>query len=392
MAEAPGAVSGTAIGESAGRAAGAIAGLSVTRETATPSKIEPLPTAITVSPQRELEAVGVAGEAARLAMPVDAEVALSVRPSLPLVPRRLTEAGCCSGAWWSDDSTAVHFVDRPGGAPTSAVYGVAVWPPNESPQVVDGELMLQSGATRLVVRPAGGHSIVEDPATGDRWPLPTGGNPVRLSPDGTRAVWWEAHGGWSDNSSLVRVFGSDVYGFDKRELGGMWGTRVVSFLPDSRRVMVVGRPVRDQTLYILATMDVEDGTVTELARGSWLSDAALSRGGSWVAYMTSMDRSDLAANGIWVTSTDGGDARKLDFVGAYRWRDDSRLVYVPMQLGADSHELWQIDVESGSTTRLLGPQDARLRIAGNEWSVSPDGASLVYLNGDDHSLWVVDLP
>ena len=88
----------------------------------------------------------------------------------------------------------------------------------------------------------------------------------------------------------------------------------------------------------------------------------------------------------------GGEARKLDFVGAYRWRDGSRLAYVPMQLGAPSHELWQIDVETGETERLLGPESFPFRIANNDWSISPDGATLAFVSEADRNLWVADLP
>jgi hypothetical protein len=385
----------------AAAAVGLLSEVTATRNVVSVTEQVVLPTAVTVPPQPALADKGAqgaqgphAGEAgeAQAALPTGAAASPADRPLLPLQPRRLTQNGCCGGAWWSEDSSKILFVDRPDGAPSSAIYGAALWPPDTQPTVVDAELMLRSGASRLVVRPSGAHSIVEDPVSGDRWPLPTGGNPVRLSPDGSRAVWWEAQGGWAHNNSLVKVYGSDVYGFDKRELGGMWGTHVVSFLPDNRRVLVEGRPVRDRALFILATMDVETGKLTEVARGMWLSDASLSRDGSWVAYMTSLDREDPDANGIWAAPTVGGEARKLGFVGAYRWRDDSRLVYVPMVPGAESHEVWQVDVATGETTRLIGPDDARIRIANNDWSISPDGATLSYVSEDDRSIWVIDLP
>gem|GEM_PF-2831598 len=316
----------------------------------------------------------------------------ALRPLIPRQPRKLTSGGCCTAAWWSEDSSQLRFVDRGPDDFMSMIYGVDVWPPGSNPAVVDEELMVRTGAPRLVVRYSGTNSEIEDLSSGDRWPLPTGGNPVRISPDGSRVVWWEVHDGWKHNGTLVKVFGSDVYGFDERELGDLWGARVVSFLPDNRRVLVLGRPVRNDTLFVLETMDVETGERTEVARGSWLMEPALSPDGQWAVYMTAMDREHPDSNGIWVAPTNGGEPRKLDFTGSYRWRDGSRLVYVPMQLGSRSHEVWQTDVATGETVRLLGAAEFPFRIANNDWSISPDGATMAFLSAADRNLWVVDLP
>jgi hypothetical protein len=348
----------------------------------------PTPTAIPIAESVNARPV----RAATVPLPTGVTAPAVRRVAVPGAVRQLTRDGCCPGAWWSPDSTALRYVDRPDGSAGTGIYAVAVWPPGGLPQVVDTDLAGRAGSVRLAVSAESAYSMVEDLATGDRWPLPTGGNPAIVSPDGSRVVWWETQDGWAHDATLVKAFGSDIYGFDLRELGSLWGMDVVSFLPDNRRVLVTGRPVRTRAVYIAATLDLVSGQMTQIARGSWLSDALLSPGGTWVVYLVTFDTQDPDANGVWVVPTAGGEPRKLAFVGAYRWRDDGRLVFIPMLPGAPYHAVWQLDLAGGAQTLLVDPATIPIRVAGNDWSISPDGQTLAFVSEDDRNLWAIDLP
>jgi hypothetical protein len=89
---------------------------------------------------------------------------------------------------------------------------------------------------------------------------------------------------------------------------------------------------------------------------------------------------------------DGGPPRKLPFEGAYRWRDGDRLVYIPLAAGAPVHEVREYDARSEESRPLLDPATVPIRVANNDWSVSPDGQTLAWVAEDDRNLWVVDLP
>ena len=316
------------------------------------------------------------------------------RPTFPGQARRLLDVGCCARSWWADDSASLRYIDRPPGSPATALYGVPVWPPGSAASIVDANAGLTAGAPRLTVRPAGDHSIIRNLESGDEWPLPTDGGAVRLSPDGTRAVWWAAHGGRYGVDALIRVHSSDIYGTDVKELIALWGTTVVSFLPDNRRVLILGRPLKDSALTVLVAVDVETSALFELARGEWLTDALPSPDGSWVAFMVSLDRRHPERNGVWVAPVEDGGreaARRLDTEGSYRWRSGGRLVYLPIETSGAPQTVWEFDAASGSSRRLLGPE-VEIRVAEDDWSISPDGATMAYLDRDERSLWVVDLP
>lgn len=133
---------------------------------------------------------------------------------------------------------------------------------------------------------------------------------------------------------------------------------------------------------------------------AWLGQlraAKLSPGGRWIAFMRAFDPNP-AANGVFVVSTRfDSPPRRLDprLVGGYAWRDANRLLVIPQEPGRDGMGLWQIDVSARYTERLIDPLDAEarpFRVAGGEWSVSPDGHHLAYRHASDDSIWVVLLP
>jgi Tol biopolymer transport system component len=166
----------------------------------------------------------------------------------------------------------------------------------------------------------------------------------------------------------------------------------VDFLPDGRRVIVAGRPVKDRSDYVLATLDVRTGELTQLAKGTWLSDAAISPSGDWIAYMVSLDSEHPENNGLWLVPTSEGTPRRLPFVGSYRWRDNDRLAYIPMTLDADSDELWELDARTNSTRRLLEAGTPNVAVANADWSISPGGRHFLYRSAEDLSLRLVRLP
>lgn len=341
-----------------------------------------------------------------LPSPVPVEAALGSLPVRQFVPggassgegfgriRQLSFGGCCPGAWWSADGQALHYLDRPAETGQSGIYAQPIWPPGALPQILDTRADMRAAGTRFLVRPEADFSVVKDVESGLEWPLPTGGNPVRLSPDGHRAVWWEAAGGREQVDALARIYASGIDGLEPIEIGALWGLDVLAFLPDGRDILALGRPNREVPLYVLNRIDSLSGASRELARGMWLSQVSLSTGSSWLAYTISLDTQDPEANGLWIAPTTPGlaETRRLEVFGAYRWRDDSRLVYVPMLPGAGSHALVEYDATSGSSALLFDPTELPISIAANDWSISPDGKVLAFRSADDGNIWLVNLP
>lgn len=308
--------------------------------------------------------------------------------------RQLTTDACCAGSWWSPDSASLRYVDRPDGSPQAVIYNLPIWPPGALPEVLDSTSASVGGEPRYSARPEGQASVVTDATTGQEWTVDTGGNPSLVAPDGSAMVWYAAEGGRRDVDAYNAFHAASVDGSAARAIGGMWGGSILRFLPDSRQVLALGRESENSAVYSLRRVAVDDGTTEVIASGLWLSDVALSTEGSWVAYMISLDREHPAANGVWVapTTQGRGEPVKLELPGAYRWRDDNRLVYIPQLPGAIGHALLQMDARQGSSTVLLDPNSLAIHVAGNDWSVSPDGRHLAFRAEEDRSLWLLELP
>jgi tricorn protease-like protein len=117
----------------------------------------------------------------------------------------------------------------------------------------------------------------------------------------------------------------------------------------------------------------------------------LSPSGEWIAFIVAFEQ-DARRNGIWVVSTDSGFSKRLVGFGAYRWRSDGQLLLIPLDLNAQYPSLYQVDVNTGKTWRLIDPELTSLSIANNDWSISPNGHWLLYHSSEDRNLWVMELP
>jgi Tol biopolymer transport system component len=63
-----------------------------------------------------------------------------------------------------------------------------------------------------------------------------------------------------------------------------------------------------------------------------------------------------------------------------------RLLVIPFQPEAVSHELWELDVNTGDTRRLTDPDVTPVNIASGDWTVSPDGRHVAFLDSRDGNI------
>jgi Tol biopolymer transport system component len=104
---------------------------------------------------------------------------------------------------------------------------------------------------------------------------------------------------------------------------------------------------------------------------------------------------DAEKNGVWLLDLQAPTqaAQKLPFFGTYRWRDDQRLICVPLDPDAAWHDFYEYNIRTGQS-RPLFPDGTNLTIANNDWQVSPDGSkiALVAAKGAElDGIWVVDI-
>ncbi|HEX2034469.1 MAG TPA: peptidoglycan DD-metalloendopeptidase family protein [Chloroflexota bacterium] len=297
---------------------------------------------------------------------------------------------------WSGEGDRVLFYSqpRPGQGGTWSVSPGGA-PLRERPQ---WGYYVATGTLLVAPRPSQRDTYVLHLPSGREWTLPTT-NSTLFSADGTLVAYGAATqsggGGFGNfQTSTLVVAGAD----------GQYATRIplpinaspVVWAPGkdgspNGRILLTGRRSRaDQPALWL--LDVRDRSLADFGRSKRLVGALPSPDGTWVAYVA-MWNQDAAQNGLWVTRTDGTAARRLDFVGSYRWTRENRLIVIPVRQSArDSHEVWEVDPTTGTRRRLTDPAQTPFRIANFDWDLSPDGTNLAFVSADTRRLTNLALP
>jgi hypothetical protein len=305
---------------------------------------------------------------------------------------RLTEPGCCVQPWWSADSRAVQFIDRPSADAPAGIWSVAVDAPGSPPRRVADEVANYTSdlAYRVDVGPE--TTTIERRSDGERWTVPAAGRPISFSPDRSRIAWQESTGNNQNNARPARVWVAAVDGTGAREVATVPRGALSGWLGNDR-LLVRGRDSQDADEEVLWALDLADGNRRELARAERLRGELPAPGGDWVAYYVAQS-SVPDANGVWLVSTTGGAPERLDasLFGAYRWRDGQRLLVVPLRADAAVHELVEVDPATLELRHLTDPATTPFKIANGDWAVAPDGRRVAFVESKDRAIWVLTLP
>lgn len=336
-------------------------------------------------------------------------VTLAASPTPTPMPtlRQLTQGGCCTQPFWSPDSRRVLFIDKPGLELPAGIWGVDVIRPQATPELVtervafySPDLTLRSELnedTTLIERLGDPLSETESPSGAEgspeeTWEVPAGGRPVSISPGQKRIAWQISDDDLPFERRMTQIWIANLDGSAPQMVANLPRGGLSGWISDDL-LLLSGRESLEAQEQILFTLSLTDGSWVELARGERLRGGLLSPDGAWLVYFVALDK-DPAENGLWLVRSDGSERRKLEreLFGAYHWRDARRLLIIPFQPQATSHELWELDLDTGGTRRLIDPEVIPFKIANGDWAVSPDGRYVVFVESSDRNIWLLTLP
>lgn len=307
--------------------------------------------------------------------------------------RRLTTGGCCVDPFWSADGQQLLYIDRPSPEAPAGLWGVSAQ--GSEPQFITERLGIYSHDMLLRAFPQDGATHIEDLASGEKWILPNGGRAVSFSPDKAWLAWTAGQTGPPFNTARRDIWISRVDGSQDRQVFSSIRAGFDGWFPDGRILVsgLVEGPASEQALWALSPDQTQDGQpiLVELGRGARIRQARISPNGEWVAYITTFS-ADPAQDGLWLANSRTGERRRLDTFGGYQWRDDQRLLIVPLDLSQPMHRLLQVEAPSGQVQPLSDPSITPFRIANGDWSVSPDGQMIAFVSADDGNIWILELP
>ena len=302
---------------------------------------------------------------------------------------QLTQPGCCVQPFWSADGSMILFIDRPQPTAPAGIYGVPLT--GGEPQLASERVGLPSpdGRYRAYLSESG-ETVVEPVDSSTQWVIPNGGLRVFFSPTSQRLAWAAIpqSGNFDERPAVISV--SDIDGSDPTEIITVYGGGIGGWLDDDH-LLLVGRDKGGSQDVALFSLQVSDGTRTDLITNQRIRSVQIAPGGEWVSYTISLNTEDSAEDGLWVIRADGGERYKLEASGAAHWRDATHLLLIPFESGSESHRLWEFSVESGQAYPLTDPAVTPFKVSSGDWSPSPDGKHVVFL-ADDQALWLLTLP
>jgi hypothetical protein len=224
------------------------------------------------------------------------------------------------------------------------------------------------------------------------WEVPSEGQPVYVSPSQKRVVWQKSDDDLPFERRTTQVWVADLDGSVPQMVADLPRGGFGGWISDDV-MLLSGRESLDDREQTLFTLSLLDDSRVELARGEQLRGALLSPEGVWLAYFIALNE-DPAQNGVWLVSTDGSERHKLgrDLFGAYQWRDTHRLLVIPFQPEAESHAIWEIDADTERVRRLSDPELTPFKITNGDWTVSPDGRYVAFVESGDRNIWLLTLP
>ena len=316
-------------------------------------------------------------------------------PAAGTEPRltRLTEPGCCTLPDWSADGRSLLFIDRPDLNGATGIWSVSPVRPGEAPQLVTEDIARYSDGMAYRFERSGDTTEVIRLADDQRWQLPTASGSILISPDGQRTAWQESPpDSVPSERRTARVWGLDLAGGEPREVATLPRGGLSGWLANDT-LLLRGRDSLSADDEVLWALSLADGERREIARGTRLRGELPSPDGRWVAYYVTQQE-DPAANGLWLAGVDGGAPRRLDdaLFGAYAWRDTGRLLIVPLDASAPTHRLVELDAATLAVRELVDSAVTPFTIANGDWTVSPDGRYVAFVEQRDKAIWVLELP
>jgi Tol biopolymer transport system component len=307
---------------------------------------------------------------------------------------QLTTGQCCVQPFFSPDGKQVLFLDKPAADEPGGIWAVATDKPLSPPALLTERFGPFSRDLSLALDLVNGRTTVERLSDGQRWTINNGGRSLSFSPDAKRITWsvQDEIGGFDARRTELWLANAD--GTDARRVITRYGGGALAWFPDSQRMLIGGKARRNDATPTLGILDLTSGSVRDLFPVERLRSATLSPDGRWLAYFVGQAR-EPGKDGMYLLDLTQATPtpKRLDFFGAYRWRDGNRLLYIPLKPGAPSNELWQLDATSGQSQQLIAASaDSPFKIANGDWDVSRDGSKLVFLSARDRNIWLATLP
>lgn len=332
-------------------------------------------------PDRSSEAAPVNAVVHRQLEPLPENTTFSSRP--------LAFNGCCAtSSWHPTRANTLYLID---GNPNERA-SIFEW------DSITGEMRNAIGqAPPPHLSPDGTHEItlidnaqtrIRNLTDNTEWIVNTEGRLPTLSADNSRLLWVVQSDVITTGQSfpLTAIWVSDANGSNARMIAQE--SRLTAQWLDDARLLITRRI---QTTNTLGVFDTRDNTVYLLGTWSSIRQLSVSPGGGHLMFYVVNPPNDADAGMYLIETAQDAQAQRLEWFGAWRWRDAQSVFYIPFDNAAYNtpslrHELRAYDILTGQDQQLA----ENFTVADGTWSVSANGAQIAFWNADDKTIWLLE--
>ncbi len=298
----------------------------------------------------------------------------------------ISQAGCCVAPLWTKDSKRVMFIDKPTAEP-AAIYSIDIANPKAVKREISSVVRLSPSEQFAIL--SGTPTRLEDLTSGERVSIAS--NAVFFSPSEKQIAWTTSNQSARFDTVQSNVFVADLIRKPRLQLKN---TRVVATLYggglsgwlNEKELLLSGKRqanTRDRTLMRL---ELRSKNLKIFSSALNFRGITIAPNGQYVLYYIAFD--SKTRNGLYLLNAQTGSTQKLPWFGAYRFRDANRVVFIPMK-NDQTHILLEWDIRNAAQRKLV---DLQTKVAVDDWQVSPNGSSMVFVSTSNRALQVVHLP
>lgn len=302
--------------------------------------------------------------------------------------RRIGNDQCCwLHDWHPTDSDRLYVIDGAANQRAS-IYEWSASTGTLQFAVQDAPPAEKSPDGTYEIRLSGNNAVIRHVLDNTEYTVATGGAMPALSTDNTRLVWSntapDVPGGAQPAS---QVFVSQIDGSETANITSAPGASA-RWLDATRLLVSIPGEGRSTTLYVY---DTTTSTSFGLVSATWMRGLSIAPGGGRIMYYTTFQPND-ADSAIYTIATEfGAEAQKIPWFGGWRWRDANSLYYIPFDPTTELHTLHHYDLVTGEDTVLTSPDTTPFTIMNGDWSVSPDGNRILFHNGVDYEMTLLEM-
>ncbi len=317
---------------------------------------------------------------------------LPLRPYTPLASsawgiQPLTMDGCCAVHWWNPANANLLYVIDGSPGQLAGIFEWDVTAKNMTGVLENVPPMnLSPDGTYRVIR-GGGQVTVRQLSSGTDYPVQTSGFPPSISPDNSHLLWEVQYGQSVPGATppQVEIWVSNIDGTGAKAI--LARPDISARWLDGSRLLV---STSDRRVTTLEVVNVVDGASFQLGAWDNLRGLSIAPGGERIMFYQAF-QPDTNVNAIYTLNTQAGvQPQKLAWFGGWRWRDAESLYYIPFDPVNGMQALHYYDLRTGEDRALTDAAATPFTIANGDWSVSPDGQLIAFLNAADRRLWIME--